>query len=93
MDRCIDDQISIGHSSEMDSCILNKRFQLGHFFSEMDSEQCYAMRCQEFQLGHFFSEMDSDNVTQLLDTEFQLGHFFSEMDRHSFWRMGHFRNG
>ncbi len=61
-------------------------FQLGHFFSEMDSlvSPDTLGGDREFQLGHFFSEMDRGQqplVEEEKPIEFQLGHFFSEMDR------------
>ena len=59
-------------------------FQLGHFFSEMDSVGSTEEHpfLDMFQLGHFFSEMDSTMERTLRKTvsRFQLGHFFSEMD-------------
>ena len=40
------------------------RFQLGHFFSEMDRQtrRNLIMESDKFQLGHFFSEMDRENI-------------------------------
>jgi hypothetical protein len=66
-------------------------FQLGHFFSEMDSSANgdYVTDDQfRFQLGHVFSEMDRIEMFgygEMARIKFQLGHVFSDMDNPSVW--------
>ena len=62
------------------------KFQLGHFFAEMDrrrlQELCGKMEA-EFQLGHFFAEMEVAGVFSVrrVISGVSIGPLLSEMDR------------